>query len=140
MATIATMVVVNTITTTATTTATTTTTATSFCSSGASYSNGTCRPPAVIVSNQSVLIQSAVYVNVLGSNLPDALTRNSCTNCSSLLLLTLQGSPSGVSTTLNFIPNTTYQWVAAIIFQGAPFSVTMQLRLNPLFSASFTAA
>lgn len=113
-------------------------TTTSTC--GATYSNGTCRPQTTIVSNQSVLILNAVYVNVIGSNLPESITSNNCQSCSSLLLSSLQGSPAGVTSSVSFIPGTTYQWVGSIVYQSSPFPVTLQLKINPVFSSAFTVA
>ncbi len=111
---------------------------TSVCSTGAYYTNGTCRSQANITTNQSVLILNAVYVNIRTFNLPDSITNNNCPNCNTLVNASIVGNPTNVSVAINFIPGTSYQWVVAIVYQKDLFTVTLALQFNPFFSTSFT--
>jgi len=95
---------------------------------------------ATISPNQTVLINTTIYVNILAFNLPQSITNSSCPNCSNLIIGTLAGNPANVNLSISFIPNTTHQWVAAVTFQTTPFTVVLQLRFNSTFSGSITTA
>ena len=102
-----------------------------------STSTSTSSNIAKISANQSVLILNAVYVNIKATNLPSQLTNNNCLNCHNLIVASLANSPTNVKVHINFIPSTTHQWVAAVVFQQSHFNVTLQLRFNPTYSVFF---
>ena len=120
---------------------TSTTTSTSNCPTGDFYQNGVCRPAATITASQTALFNNAVYVNILAKDLPNALINNGvCNRCPDLIVVSLLNSVSGAQAAINYIPSTSFQWVASIAFQQQPPlpQVTLQLKFNPLYSTLFS--
>ena len=121
------------------------------CLGGSSTSKDACKlltsGTASLTFLKNIRFINAVYQNVMISYLPDNITANNCQFCNNLLKVELLTSPPSTTLAINFIKNTLYQYVVAVVLPpnfnqqlSTNNVITMRATINPLYEKYFTTA
>lgn len=93
-----------------------------------------------IQAKQNVLFVNAVYQNILVSDLPSALASDGCPACPHLLRVAASSGPADLQVAVNYIPNTTHNFVVTLICPSGLAPISLEVSLNPVLASFFTAA